>query len=270
VQFALASDLSGLAPVNGFSWGVSRVLYRTLIAWMHLIYPIARMRGRIKGLSSMPHANASAPEHIMRRPWQAPVPRLRDLWRSILLAVGRPDRRDYWSETWLDHAHLLGELVGIVRAARPAPVVEVDEGWRPDRDFSIGVGGWGWLHVQALVEEHAKGACLMRVRSRLRVSFIGMFRGLAIIVGLIGAVFALKTVQVPSGGVLPGVLLALLAFRVGWQATQGVAVFDRALARVVQDAGMMPLPRTRTGVRPPEATVAPPGAAESYNAAPGR
>ena len=55
------------------------------------------------------------------------------------------------------HATLLTEIIGVLRAARPAPVVDVDEGWRPDRDFSLAVGRWGWLHVRALVEEHAAG-----------------------------------------------------------------------------------------------------------------
>ena len=58
----------------------------------------------------------------------------------------------------MDHTQLLTEMVGVLRAARPAPPVEVDEGWRPDRDFSVAVGRWGWLHVQALVEEHAEGS----------------------------------------------------------------------------------------------------------------
>src|SRR4029079_9122170 len=155
----------------------------------HLINPIARMWGRIKGMSSMPQAAKA--EHITRRPWKAPMPGLADVLRSVKLGLGSTDVRAFWSEHWIDHAHLLGEVVGGVRAARPAPDVEVDDGWRPDRDFSIRVGRWGWLHVQALVEEHAKGKCLMRVRSRLRVSGIGTLQALTTALVLIGATIGL-------------------------------------------------------------------------------
>jgi GT2 family glycosyltransferase len=267
IQFAMASDLGGLPPVEGLSRGQSHIAYRTLIGWMHLINPVARMWGRIKGMSSMPHATAA--EHTSRRPWKAPIPRLADVWRSVCLSVGVTDVRAYWSETWVDHAHLLTEMVGVVRAVRPAPVVEVDEGWRPDRDFSISVGRWGWLHVQALVEEHAAGKCLMRVRSRLRVSFVGTLHALSAAAVLTGATLGLMSMRVGFGSALGGLALVVLATRAAWQAIRAVAVFDRGLARVVQDAGMMLLGTPRAGVAP-DGGAASPRAAEGYHAAAGR
>ena len=255
IQFAMASDLRDLPQVDGRSWFQSRLAYRALIGWMHLINPIARMWGRIKGMSSMPQAAKA--EHITRRPWKAPMPGLADVLRSVKLGLGSTDVRAFWSEHWIDHAHLLGEVVGVVRAARPAPDVEVDDGWRPDRDFSIGVGRWGWLHVQALVEEHAKGKCLMRVRSRLRVSGIGTLQALTTALVLIGATIGLMSVHWRTGSAIGSLALLLLATRTAWQTTRSVAVLDRALARVIQTAGMIALPQNRPGSAPAAATPLP-------------
>jgi hypothetical protein len=268
VEFALASDLSGLPVVRAWPVWRSRLAYRVLIGWMHLINPIARMWGRIKGMASMPQA--TAPEHITRRPWTAPWPRTADVLRTVRLGLGRTDVRGFWSETWVDHARLLTEMVGVVRAARPAPVVEVDEGWRPDRDFSIAVGRWGWLHVQALVEEHAKGKCLTRVRARLRVTFIGSLQAMTTAAVLTGATLAMMSMRVDVGSALGGLAVLVVAARSAWQAVRTVAVFDRALARVVTDAGMIPLPQSPSGVSPSAAAPVAPGAAEGVTAAPGR
>lgn len=267
VQFALASDLTDLPQVMGRTSFQSRLTYRVLIAWMHLINPVARMWGRIKGMSSMPQAVKA--EHISRRPWKAPLPGVADALRSIRLGVGGTDVRAFWSESWIDHTHVLAEIVGVVRAARPAPVVEVDEGWRPDRDFSVAVGRWGWLHVQALVEEHANGKCLMRVRSRLRVSGIGTLQALTTALGLLGLTLGLMSVHWRTGSLIGGVALLLLATRIAWQTTRSVAVFDRALARVVGSTGMIPLHQGRPGSAPAAAPPLPAEPATGYHAAPG-
>ena len=49
---------------------------------------------------------------------------------------------------------LLTELTGLLRASRPARAVQVDDGFRADRDLSVSVGKWGWLDVRSLIEEH--------------------------------------------------------------------------------------------------------------------
>ena len=129
----------------------------------------------------------------------------------------------------------------MVRAARPAPPVEVDDGWRLDRDFSVAVGRWGWLHVQALVEEHAQGKCLLRVRSRLRVSGRGTLQALTVALALTASSVALMSVHWRSGSALAIVAMAIIVARTAWQTTQAVAVFDRALTQVVEAAGMTPI-----------------------------
>jgi hypothetical protein len=169
----------------------------------------------VPALAEMPQA--TAPEHVTRRPWKAPLPHPADIARTARLAVGRDDRRAFWSEAWVDHGGLLTELIGVMRASRPAPVVDVDEGWRPDRDVSVAVGRWGWLHVKALVEEHAQGRCLVRFSSRLRLSAIGTFQALTVSLALAAGSIALMSLHRPSGRVLSLVALAMLVARTMWQ-----------------------------------------------------
>jgi hypothetical protein len=183
------------------------------------------------------------------------------------LGLGVTDQRAYWSENWVDHTHLLNEMVGVVRAARPDPPVEVDE-WRPDRDFSLAVGRWGWLHVQGMVEEHAQGKCLMRVRSRLRARASGMVRALTLTLALTASILALMSVHWRSGSALAIVVAAIIVARTAWQTMQAATVFDRALAQVVEAAGMMPL-HTRSGSAETGRTSLSPEAQEGYQPAEG-
>ena len=106
--------------------------------------------------------------------------------------------RSFWGESWASHTVLLTELVGVLRASRPAQIVDVDEGWRPDRDLSLAIGRWGWLHVGTLVEEHEHGACLFRVRARLRPSFAGTLRGVTLAVLVAGGMSASMFIYDPS------------------------------------------------------------------------
>jgi hypothetical protein len=172
------------------------------------------------------------------------------LWAARLLARGGAEQA-FWSAAWASHTTLLTELVGVLRASRPAQRIEVDEGWRPDRDLSLGIGRWGWLHVRTLVEEHDGGACLFRVRTRLRPSFVGTLRGLTLAVVLAGGTgAALALYTPPVGVVVAAVASAAIAAHVAWQATRAAAVLDRALNHVTTAAGLHRLPR------PPEPTPA--------------
>jgi hypothetical protein len=137
---------------------------------------------------------------------------------------------------------LLTELVGVLRACRPAQLVHVDEGWHADRDLSIAIGRWGWLHLRTLVEDHERG-CLFRVRARLRPSFVGTLQGLTLAVLLAGATGVSMALYRPSASVVAsGVAIGALALRAMWQAMRAAAVLDQAVARVTTAAGMLPLP----------------------------
>ena len=248
VRYGWRSDLRGLPRVGRWAEGPSRWLYRALIAWLCLIQPLARARGRVRGLS---RPEAVAPQHVTRRPWKTPVPTPRHvLWAARLLARGGAEQT-FWSAAWASHTTLLRELVGVLRASRPAQHIEVDEGWRPDRDLSLGIGRWGWLHVRTLVEEHEDGACLFRMRARLRPSLVGTLRGLTLAVLLAGGTGAsLALYTPPVGVVVAAVASAAIVARVAWQVTRGAAVLDRALHHVTTAAGLHRLPG------PPEATPA--------------
>ena len=239
LQYAMRTDLRGLPAIGDRSLWTSRWIYRGVIAWLHLLQPLARIRGRIRGMVSPPIA--SAPEHVTRRPWKAPLPGLRDAARTARLALGGEDTREFWSETWVAHGPLLTELIGIVRASRPAPLVEVDEGWRPDRDFSMSVGRWGWLHVRTLVEEHAQGRCLFRVGSRLRLSAEGVLRAVGTTAVFAVTGMTVTSLQLVSGQVVAAVAFGGIALRAAWQATRAVAVFDRALRQGAEGAGLIPI-----------------------------
>ena len=74
----------------------------------------------------------------------------------------------FWSETWTSGDTLLTQIVEHLSALRVGRGVHVDDGWRADRDISVALGPWAWAHVQALVEDHGAGRCLVRTRLQLR------------------------------------------------------------------------------------------------------
>jgi GT2 family glycosyltransferase len=252
LQCAWRSNLSGLPAIHGRSAGRSRLQYRLVIAWLHVLQPLARFAGRLRGLIT-PHP--VTPKHRTGHPWKAPRPAVRDLVGAMRVVTRAGAERSYWSEAWVAPTKLLTELVAVLRAARPPQVVDVDEGWRADRDLSLAIGRWGRLHVQAVVEEHEHGASLLRLRSRLRPTLVGTVRGatLAVLVagGMSASIFIydpLETLLVSAVG-----LVALGAWA-AWQAVRSVAVLDRGIERVAADARLMRLDR-----RMPLGTSAEPG-----------
>ena len=237
---AWRSELDGLPSIGRWSLGQSRFLYRGLVAWLHLLHPLARFRGRLRGLS---RPEAVAPHHVTRRPWRSPMPTLRDMVAATRLVTRGGAEHSFWSEAWTPHTTLLQELVGVLRATRPAQVVDVDEGWRPDRDLSLAIGRWGWLHVRTLVEEHEGGSCLFRVRARLRPSFVGTLRGLTLAVVVAGGMSASVFLYRPAVTLLvSAVAIAAIGARAAWQATRAAAILDRAVTRVTTAAGLLRLP----------------------------
>ena len=234
------SNLDGLPAIGRWSLRQSRFLYRSLIAWLHLLQPLARFRGRLRGLS---RPQPVAPKHMTRHPWKSPLPTLRDVVVSARLLTRAGTERTFWSESWTSHIVLLTELVGVLRASRPARVVDVDEGWRPDRDLSLAIGRWGWLHVRTLVEEHENGACLFRIRVRLRPSVVGTLRGVTLAVLVAGGMSASMFLYEPSVTLLVSALAIVgIGARAAWQAIRGAVVLDQAVMRVSVAAGLRRLP----------------------------
>ena len=252
-QCGWRSNVDGLPPIGRWSAGQSRFLYRVVISWLHVLHPLARLRGRLRGLSQ---PEAVATRHMTRHPWKAPMPTLRDVAASVRLVTGVGTERSFWSGSWVPHAPVLTELVGALRASRPPRIVDVDEGWRPDRDLSLAIGRWGWLHVRTLVEEHEHGACLFRIRTRLRPSFVGTLRGVTLAVLVAGGMSASMFIYEPSVTLLVSAIATVaIGARTAWQALRAATVLDRAVTRVCTDAGLVGLPIVRPFESTPESTV---------------
>ncbi len=247
VTFAAASDLSGLPAIGTHSIASSRVQYRGLIAWLHMIQPVARLYGRARGLLSPPDVATST--HVTTLPWTAPSPSVWSAAASARLQVGGTAEWSFWSEAWTSQSTLLTSLAAALRASRPARRVDTDDGWHTDRDLSIAVGRWGWLHTRALVEEHAAGRCLCRVAARLQPSVRGILRVALLSAALIGASSAAIALRWPWVTATAAIAAVALFVSAAWQTTRSVAVLDRALARVTTHAGMVPLPGRSAGPR---------------------
>jgi GT2 family glycosyltransferase len=243
IGFAFASDLRAVPPHRGRPAAVSRLLTRAVIAWLHVIQPIARVRGALRGMLMSPEI-----ELAHGRPARTPAP-----WEKVGDAVAfirsRRDVLRFWSETWLSRETLLTRVVERFRSTRIASALEVDDGWHRARDVSLQLGRWARLDVQMLVEEHPSGRVLVRIARRLRVT--------PLFVVSVGAVIAVVAVSPTPAGpwsmVLPAVLVAALMFRALWRAAAMLVLADRVMTKVLLEAGAVPLcthaTRVATGLR---------------------
>ena len=237
LRFGWRSDLRGVATVHGVS---SRVSHRLLIAWLHFLQPLARCAGRIRGGWAPPPV--FEPARATRLTWRAASPGPSDALASARLLVGGATEAHFWSETWTSPDALLTELTALLRAARPARFVEVDDGFRADRDVSIGVGIWGWLDVRSLIEEHGGAKCLLRVGLRLRPALVGVALALSLLLALILA-RAADLVEQSWVSVACVICVALAVSRAAWQTSAAVTLARGAVQRTAITAGMMPIPQ---------------------------
>jgi len=159
------SDLNGLPDLTGCGPAMSRGLYRATIAALHVVQPFARSYGFMRGLLRPPKCPREAGPPVTEPAIDAP-PRIRQRHLALLLGAGECR---FWSQTWTCVDTLLTTIVERLRTARLGRGVHVDDGWRSDRDISVGLGLWGWVDLRALVEDHGAGKCLLRVRLQLRV-----------------------------------------------------------------------------------------------------
>jgi DNA-binding beta-propeller fold protein YncE len=258
VLFARRSDIAGVGPIGRLTRAQSRFVCRAAIAWLHLVQPLARMTGRMRGLWSMPQAAASAP--AARPDWEPSRFSLRDLHVSGRLLTGGAWQRTFWSEAWVAHTRLLTALEGVLGARRPGGSVQRDEGWHADRDLSVAVGRWGRLDVRVLVEEHGEGRCLVRTAASLQPTSAGAVQGVALALALVGAA------AVGASAGWPWLSLITMAAITGdvarrlWQASRVGAAFDAALTRVAADAHLLAVPM-RPRERVPRAVPLQPAAA---------
>ena len=196
---ARAATFSG--PVGG------RWKRRALTTVLHLLQPIARLRGRLR------HGLA---------PWRARGPR-----RPI---SPHPRRHAIWTQRWRPIGARLG---GIEEGLRGAGAV-VRRGGDFDRwDLDVRGGLFGSARLLVAVEEHGQGQQTVRARTWPRVGAGGL-----------GGVSALATLAVAAGighaaiaaGVLATGALALAA-RIAWECGLAARALADALARELAHDG---------------------------------
>jgi len=144
------------APISLFG----RLKLRLLTAFLHLIQPVARLRGRLRhGLS--PWRQRGLKGFSLR------------LWQTVAI----------WSERWSDSS---GRLQSIEAALRSNSAVVLRGGPYDRWDLEVRGGALGSARIRTVLEEHGAGKQLLRVRSSprfsmLSVSLILMFAALAVL-----------------------------------------------------------------------------------------
>ncbi len=241
IGFALASDLRAMPRLRGRSAAVSRFLTRALIAWLHVVQPIARARGAVRGMLMSPEIELAHDRPVrMPAPWE-------EIGDALAFFRSRRDVLRFWSETWLPREMLLTRMVDRFRSTRIAAALEVDDGWDRARDVSLQLGRWARLDVQLLVEEHASGKVLVRMARRVRVTpFFA-----ASVAAAIALVALSRTPAGPWSMLVPLVVVVAMMLRAVWHAAATLVLADRVMTKVMLEAGAVPLgtPATQVAAR---------------------
>ena len=246
VRYALVTDIEGLPPLVRRPRRLSRILYRSRIAALYFVQPLARAWGRLRGSMSPPEV-LRAPANG-RRPPTAPAGTGRDLWTG--LSRRTPPAR-FWSETWIAAEALLAHLTTRLERTREVRTVEIDDGWQADRDISVGLNRWARLHLRVLVEEHHEGRCLVRLARRLRATPK---------LWLLGACLPVSALAGAAAGPAPywpwvvgaTALFAAWAARTLRQSVRAAAAVDAAVLETAAALNLLPLPDAAAPEEPRE------------------
>src|SRR6185295_9986822 len=217
----------------------SKLWYRAMVAYLHFLQPLARVRGRVRGLLSPPEVALPSAQPQTSR---GPRPSLAEAGRALLLVSGNVTEDRFWSERWTSADRVLTQLTDWLRRSRALRAIAIDEGWSDDRDVSAFVGRWAWLDVRALVEEHAGGKVLVRISTHLRPTTFGvvtaLFLGTAL---LVGAGFGVA-LRYPAVGTVAAVLTVMLILFGAYRTAQTTAIVRRGVSRVTIGNGMVAMP----------------------------
>ena len=212
-----------------------------MVAYLHFIQPLARIRGRIRGVLSPPEVALPPRE---RQTSRGPRPSLR---RGVARAAAdlRERHEDrFWSETWTSADRTLTALADWLRRSRAVRAIEVDEGWSDDRDVSIPVGRWAWLDLRALVEDHGAGKSLLRVSTHLRPTTFGVVTAVAFGLCLFVAAGAGVALRWRLAGAIVAALTLLIIALAAWDTAQATAILRRGILKVAGGGGMTEMPST--------------------------
>jgi DNA-binding beta-propeller fold protein YncE len=211
---------------------------------LHFLQPLARLRGRIRGVLSPPEVALLPPSEPQTS--RGPRPSLAEAWRALVLISGNVTEDRFWSETWTSADRVLSQLTDWLRRSRAVRTIEIDEGWSDDRDVSAFVGRWAWLDVRVLVEEHGNSTSLVRISMHLRPATFGVV--VALMLGaalLVGAVFGVA-LRYPLIGTIVASLTVLLILFGAWRTAQTTAIVRRGIARVTLGSGMVAMPSSHS------------------------
>jgi GT2 family glycosyltransferase len=228
IQYALRSEVASLPG--------SKLWYRTMVAALHFMQPLARLRGRIRGVMSPP--SVSLPQ-AQRQTSRGPRPSLVEAWRALLLIAGTVSEDRYWSETWTSADRILSKVAEWLRRSRAVRTIEIDEGWSDDRDVSVFVGRWAWLDMRALVEDHGGGKSLLRISTHLRPTMFGVATALVVGAALLFAAITGVAFRWPTAGVITALLTVLVAGLAAYRTAQATAIVRRGVEQVTLSQGMV-------------------------------
>ncbi len=231
VAYAMRSDVSSLPG--------SRMWYRAMVAYLHFLQPIARLRGQIRGMLTPPAVRMPIVEPQTSK---GPRPSLREAGRGLALLAGTAIEDCFWSEAWTSADRVLSQLTDWLRRSRAVRSIEIDDGWSADRDISVMIGRWGWIDVRALAEEHGAGKTLVRIGTQLRPTSFGIVMSAGLGAGLIVAAAAGLTLRWPTAGAMTAALALLIIFAMVWRTAQTTAIVRRAVQRVTTNQNMVALP----------------------------
>jgi GT2 family glycosyltransferase/DNA-binding beta-propeller fold protein YncE len=243
-SYAQNSDLDGLAPIGSLPPRASRRRYRQMIAWLHFIQPFARLRGRLRGLFTPPSVDgAEAPPAL---PERRRLPSFTEIRDAAGLAFGLSGVRRFWGERWTSIEDVLTAVTRSIRLTRQVQFIAVADGWRHDRDVSVGLGPWACVDLRALVEEHAGGRVLLRVATRLRITRTGIV-ALVVLLGSIAVAATSRWAEESPFLTVASVAGALAVTGVMFGRLIGAAsALRRAVDRATSIAGMVALPARST------------------------
>jgi GT2 family glycosyltransferase/DNA-binding beta-propeller fold protein YncE len=231
IAYAMRSEVDSLRG--------PRVWNRAVVAYLHFLQPLARLRGRIRGVLSPPEVALPPVEPQTSR---GPRPSLGEAGRALLLITGNITEDRFWSEAWTSADRVLASLTDWLRQSRAVRTIEVDDGWADDRDVSVFIGRWAWLDVRALVEEHPGGKALVRLSTHLRPTSFGVVAAVGLGAALlVGAATGVALQQRLAGTIVASLTVALIGI-VAWRTAQTTAIVRRGISRVTIGTGMVARP----------------------------
>jgi hypothetical protein len=206
---------------------------RFLVGWLHILQPLARLRGRVRG-------RCAAPSDLTASAASTTVKPLPAVGRALALTVGVRLERRFWTESWTSLPAWLDQLVTALRRQRGAGRVDIDEGWAERWDVALPICGFARLETRAIVEEHARGACLVRASTRVRPTAVG----LAALGGLAGGIAVAMLLERAGNNAGSLAAVVICALTIGWalrRIAHASARMAAAVDHVAAAGGLLPL-----------------------------